>query len=98
MERKTLDMNVEAGLSPQRILAYLSTLFAALATLLASIGLYGVLASALGVDRSDFQLIRQGRIDPAFKSVDGRPVCDRPFTPEVICPQPADTGTLLRRQ
>lgn len=41
---RTLDMNVEAGLSPERILAYLSTLFAALATLLAGIGLYGVLA------------------------------------------------------
>ncbi len=40
----TLDMNVAAELSPQRILAYLSTLFAALATLLAGIGLYGVLA------------------------------------------------------
>lgn len=40
----TLDMNVEAGLSPERILAYLSTLFAVLATLLAGIGLYGVLA------------------------------------------------------
>ncbi len=41
---RTLDMNVEAGLSPERILAYLSTLFAALVTLLAGIGLYGVLA------------------------------------------------------
>lgn len=40
----TLDMNIQAGLSPERILAYLSTLFAALATLLAGIGLYGVLA------------------------------------------------------
>jgi putative ABC transport system permease protein len=41
---RTLDMDVEAGLSSERILGYLSTLFAALATLLAGIGLYGVLA------------------------------------------------------
>lgn len=40
----TLDVDVQAGLSSERILGYLSTLFAALATLLAGIGLYGVLA------------------------------------------------------
>jgi putative ABC transport system permease protein len=40
----TLDIDVEAGLSTERILGYLSTLFAALATLLAGVGLYGVLA------------------------------------------------------
>ncbi len=40
----TLDIDVQAGLSTERILGYLSTLFAALATLLAGIGLYGVLA------------------------------------------------------
>jgi ABC-type antimicrobial peptide transport system permease subunit len=38
----TLDVDVEAGLAPERILGFLSTLFAALATLLAGIGLYGV--------------------------------------------------------
>jgi predicted permease len=40
----TLDMDVEAGLSTERILGYLSTLFAALAILLAGIGLYSILA------------------------------------------------------
>ncbi len=40
----TVDIDVQAGLSSERILGYLSTLFAALATLLAGIGLYGVLA------------------------------------------------------
>jgi putative ABC transport system permease protein len=40
----TLDVDVQAGLSTERILGLLSTLFAALATLLAGIGLYGVLA------------------------------------------------------
>ncbi len=40
----TLDVDVQAGLSSERILGLLSTLFAALATLLAGIGLYGVLA------------------------------------------------------
>ncbi len=40
----TLDTEVEAGLSSERILGYLSALFAALTALLAGIGLYGVLA------------------------------------------------------
>jgi predicted permease len=40
----TLDLDIQAGLSSERILGYLSTLFAVLATLLAGIGLYGVLA------------------------------------------------------
>lgn len=39
----SLDMNVKGELSPERILAYLSTLFGLLATLLAGIGLYAVL-------------------------------------------------------
>ena len=43
----TLDTDVEAGLSSERILGYLSTLFGALATLLAGIGLYGVLAYSI---------------------------------------------------
>jgi ABC-type antimicrobial peptide transport system permease subunit len=40
----TLDTEVEAGFSSQRILGYLSSLFAALAALLAGIGIYGMLA------------------------------------------------------
>jgi predicted permease len=40
----TLDVQVEAGLSSERMLGYLSALFAALATLLAGVGLYGVMA------------------------------------------------------
>jgi predicted permease len=40
----TLDVDIQAALSSERILGYLSTLFAALATLLAGIGLYAVLA------------------------------------------------------
>jgi predicted permease len=40
----SLDVDVEAGLSTERILGYLSMLFAALATLLAGVGLYGLLA------------------------------------------------------
>ena len=43
----TLDADVEAGISSERMLGYLSTLFAALTLLLAGIGLYGVLASAV---------------------------------------------------
>jgi predicted permease len=39
-----LDIDIQAGLSSERILGYLSALFAALATLLAGIGLYGALA------------------------------------------------------
>jgi predicted permease len=40
----TLDLQIEAGISSERILGHLSALFAALATLLAGIGLYGVIA------------------------------------------------------
>ncbi len=40
----TLDLDVAANLKTERILGYLSTLFAALAMLLAAIGLYGVVA------------------------------------------------------
>ena len=40
----TLDTEIEAGMSSERILGYLSAMFAALAVLLAGIGLYGVLA------------------------------------------------------
>jgi len=41
---RTLDADVKAGLSTEKILGYLSSLFAVLAISLASIGLYGVLA------------------------------------------------------
>ena len=41
----TLDVDVEAGLSSERMLGYLSALFAGLTLLLTGIGLYGVLAS-----------------------------------------------------
>lgn len=40
----TMDIDIQAGYSGARILGFLSALFAALATLLAGIGLYGVLA------------------------------------------------------
>ena len=43
----TLDVDVAVGLSSERMLGYLSTLFAGLTLLLAGIGLYGVLASAV---------------------------------------------------
>ena len=43
----TLDVDVESGISSERMLGYLSTLFAALTLLLAGIGLYGLLASAV---------------------------------------------------
>jgi ABC-type antimicrobial peptide transport system permease subunit len=41
---KTLEMQVEEGLSSERLIATLCTFFSLLATLLAAIGLYGVLA------------------------------------------------------
>lgn len=40
----TLDVQIEAGLSSERILGELSVMFAALATLIAGIGLYGLMA------------------------------------------------------
>ncbi|MBV8895598.1 MAG: FtsX-like permease family protein, partial [Acidobacteriaceae bacterium] len=40
----TLDVQIEAGLSSERILGHLSAMFAALATLIAGIGLYGLMA------------------------------------------------------
>jgi putative ABC transport system permease protein len=43
----TLDLEIEAGLSSERILGYLSSLFAALTTLLAGIGLYGVISYSI---------------------------------------------------
>lgn len=39
-----LDLQIEVGLSSERILGYLSSLFGALTTLLAGIGLYGVIS------------------------------------------------------
>ena len=41
----TLDVDVEAGISSERMLGYLSAFFSGLTLLLAGIGLYGVLAS-----------------------------------------------------
>lgn len=43
----TLDVDLAAGFSSERILSYLATLFAALATVLAGVGLYGVMAYAI---------------------------------------------------
>jgi predicted permease len=40
----TIDAGIDAGLSTERMLAFLSNLFAGLATLLAGIGLYGVIS------------------------------------------------------
>ena len=40
----TLDVQIEAGLSSERILGHLSAMFAALATLIAGVGLYGLMA------------------------------------------------------
>ncbi len=40
----TLDLQIEAGFSSERMLGYLSSLFGALTTLLAGIGLYGVVS------------------------------------------------------
>lgn len=66
----TLDVDVEAGISSERMLGYLSALFSGLTLLLAGIGLYGVLASnvarrtreiglrlALGAQRRDVVLM-----------------------------------------
>ncbi len=44
---RTLDEDVEAGFSSERMLGYLAALFAGLTLLLAGMGLYGVLASAV---------------------------------------------------
>jgi predicted permease len=44
IDMRTMDEQVDASLSAQRLIATLSGLFAALATILAAIGLYGVMA------------------------------------------------------
>ena len=44
---RTLHSQIDAGLSSERILSYLSSLFAGLATLLTGIGLYGVIVYAV---------------------------------------------------
>ena len=86
---KTLEMQVEEDLDTDRLLATLSTFFSLLATVLASIGLYGVMAysvarrtrdmgirMALGAERSDvlWLVLRQAMVLVAIGMAIGLPV------------------------
>ncbi len=86
---KTLEMQVDEDLDTDRLLATLSTFFSLLATVLASIGLYGVMAysvarrtrdmgirMALGAERSDvlWLVLRQAMLLVAIGMAIGVPV------------------------
>jgi predicted permease len=88
-DSKTLDIQIDEDLATDRLLATLSTFFSALATLLASIGLYGVMAysvarrthdigirMALGAERSHvlWLVLRQALLLVAAGIVAGVPI------------------------
>jgi predicted permease len=88
-DAKTLDVQIDEDLATDRLLATLSTFFSALATLLASIGLYGVMAYsiarrthdigiriALGAEKRDvlWLVLQQGLLLVVLGIVTGVPI------------------------